>query len=119
MNIAMSEQKINDERYIVVTLQGRITALHAPTLREQFLLFVAQGVKHFVLDLSQVEFMDSAGLATFVSLLKQAQREGGEAKMILPKSEAAQRILRLTRFDKIFPIAETVEAALQIEDIRR
>ncbi len=109
----VTTERNTDKPYNIITLQGRITAFHATTLREQFTAFIARGNKHFVLDLSQVEFLDSAGLAALVNLLKQAQREGGSATMILPKAEAAQRILKLTRFDKVFPVATTVEAAVQ------
>ena len=109
----VTTERNTDKLYSIITLQGRITAFHAATLREQFASFIAKGNKHFILDLSQVEFLDSAGLAALVNLLKQAQREGGDATMILPKAEAAQRILKLTRFDKVFSVASTVEAALQ------
>lgn len=66
-----------------------------------------------MLDLSTVEFLDSAGLAALVNLLKQAKREDGNAIMIIPQLETAQRILRLTRFDKVFPIANSLEEAWQ------
>jgi len=33
--------------------------------------------------------------------------------MVWPKQEAARRILHLTKFDRVFDMAETTEAALQ------
>jgi anti-sigma B factor antagonist len=108
-----TEHKLDKSYRVVITLNGRITAFQAGALREQFAVLSDDGVKYFVLDLSQVEFLDSAGLAALVYLLKHARQEGGDVKMILPKLETAQRILRLTRFDKVFPLEETVETALQ------
>lgn len=108
-----TEHKIDNSHPVVITLNGRITAFQAGALREQFAVLLDDGAKYFVLDLSQVEFLDSAGLAAMVYLLKQARQQGGDAKMILPKLGTAQRILQLTRFDKVFPLEETVEDALQ------
>jgi len=113
MDIITNERTKNGMRCVVITLRGRIAAFHTPMLREQFDGLIAEGVKHFVLDLSHVEFLDSAGLAVLINLLKRAQQEGGDAKMILPKAENAQRILRLTRFDKVFALSETAEEAVQ------
>lgn len=111
MDITITEHTTDTQPYAVVALRGRIAAFHTPVLREQLNTLLAGGTRYYVLDLSHVEFLDSAGLAVLVNLLKRAQQDGGSVKMILPKSEAARRILRLTRFDKVFTIIETSDAA--------
>jgi anti-sigma B factor antagonist len=113
MDIITKEHTKNGTRYSIVILHGRIAAFHTPALREQFDALFLDGVRHFVLDLSSVAFLDSAGLAVLINLLKRTQRDGGDVKMIMPKTEGARRILYLTRFDKVFSIEETVDAALQ------
>ena len=47
-----------------------------------------------------------------VNLLKRAREHGGDVHLVWPAEEAARRILRLTKFDRVFTFAETAEAAL-------
>ncbi len=110
MNLETHEHVV---RQIVIELSGRIDAFHATGLRERIDKLFSEGISHFVLDLSHVQFLDSSGLAVLVSLLKRSKQSDGDVKMVMPESEAATRILRLTRFDKVFDIAPTVEEALK------
>jgi anti-sigma B factor antagonist len=47
-----------------------------------------------------------------VSALKQARQQGGDVKLVWPREEAARRILRLTRFNRVFDLAETANEAI-------
>ena len=110
MQITITEHVI---RILIVAPQERVDAFNAPTLRKRVYQFLDEGAKNFVLNLSAVPFLDSAGLAVLVSVLKRARQAGGDVKMVWPKQEAARRILHLTKFDRVFDMAETTEAALQ------
>ena len=70
------------------------------------------GAQRFVLDLSEVPFLDSAGMAVLVSLLKRARQGGGDVRLVWPAEEGARRILRLTKFDRVFSMADSVAMAL-------
>ncbi len=109
MKIIITEHII---RIVVVAPQDRVDAFSAGELRERVDQLVAEGVRQFVIDLSNVPFLDSAGMAVLVSLLKRARQAEGDVKLVWPKEEAAQRILRLTRFDRVFAMADSVEAAV-------
>lgn len=89
-------------RRIVITPSARLDAFNAPELRSEVDRLLAEGVVNFVLDLSDVTFLDSSGMAVMVSLLKRARQAQGDVKLIMPTSEAAQRILKLTKFDRVF-----------------
>ena len=99
-------------RIAVATPHQRIDAFSAPKLREQLDALLEKGVTRFVLDLSHVPFLDSAGMAVLVSLLKRTRNQNGDVRLVWPAEEAARRILRLTKFDKVFTMSESVEAAL-------
>lgn len=101
-------------RTVVIAPQERIDAFNAPQLRERLLELLNQGVSRIVLDLSSVPFLDSAGMAVLVTTLKRARQAGGDAKLVWPREEAARRILHLTRFDKVFDLAETVDEAVTL-----
>ena len=106
-------QKISQE-VVVVTPQGRFDAFSAPDVRERFeQLLNDEGILNFAVDLSQTTFLDSAGIAVLVSLLKQTRQKGGDVNLVWPNTEAARRILTLTRFDKIFSMFDTLEMAVE------
>ena len=99
-------------RIAVVAPRQRIDAFSAPQLREEIDRLFAGGVQRFVLDLSAVPFLDSAGMAVLVSVLKRARQIGGDVRLVWPAEEAARRILHLTKFDRVFSMADSAEAAL-------
>ena len=100
-------------RIIVIAPEERVDAFSAAALRSRFDEFLAQGVSQFVVDLSRTPFLDSAGMAALVSLLKNARQIGGDVKLVWPTEEAAQRTLRLTKFDRVFEMADTADLALE------
>ncbi len=103
MEIQVSEQIT---RKTIIVLTGRIDAFNVSVLREQFNNLIEDGATLFVVDLSKVTFLDSAGMAALVSLLKKARSNGGDVSLVWPKLEAAKRILRLTKFDRVFTMLE-------------
>jgi anti-anti-sigma factor len=109
MKIATEERQI---RIVVVIPEGRVDAFSAPDLRRRIDELLADGVIHYVCDLSAVDFLDSAGMAVLVSVLKRARQAGGNVKLVKPSAATAQRILHLTKFDRVFDIADTADLAV-------
>lgn len=107
MKITVTEQL---SRTVVVAPKERLDAFSAPQMRERLETLLAEGVTQFVIDLSQTPFLDSAGMAVLVSLLKRARQAGGDVKLVKPTSDAVLRILQLTRFDKVFDMLDTAPA---------
>lgn len=108
MNIEVSMYSI-----AVVAVRDRIDAFAAPELRGRLEQLLAEGIIRFVLDLTEVTFLDSAGMAVLVSLLKRARSAQGDVRLVWPNKEEARRVLRLTKFDRVFEMADTREAALK------
>ncbi len=46
------------------------------------------------------------------SALKRSRQTGGDVKLVWPSTENSRRILRLTHFDRVFDIAEDIDAAM-------
>jgi anti-sigma B factor antagonist len=110
MDINISEYVV---RTHIITLSGRVDAFSAPTLREAQERLLAEGATHFVIDLREVTFLDSSGMAALVALLKRARTSSGDVKLVSPTSTEARRILSLTRFDQVFQMCNTPEEALR------
>lgn len=97
----------------VIAPKGRVDVFTVPELRAVLDRHVDGGTVRFVVDLSEVTFLDSAGMAVLVTLLKRARTGGGNVRLVWPQEEAATRILRLTRFDRVFDMAASVDDALR------
>jgi len=100
-------------RIHILEIRGRLEAFTVSALRDQQATLIDAGASHFVIDLSQTAFMDSAGMSALVSLLKRARQAGGDVVLVKPTDPAAYRILTLTRFDQVFTIKDTVEDAIK------
>ncbi|MBX9920794.1 MAG: STAS domain-containing protein, partial [Mycolicibacterium frederiksbergense] len=57
---------------VVVTPAGRLNMVAAPTLRKELHAIVESGQTRLVVDLSEVDFIDSSGLGALISGLKVA-----------------------------------------------
>ena len=64
-----------------------------------------------VIDLSDVPFMDSAGLGALIGGIRRARENGGEVAVACSRPTLTC-LLHTTGFDRIVPVTETVEAAV-------
>jgi anti-anti-sigma factor len=109
MEIEIEERTL---RVVILAVSGRIDAFTAPSLREQAEQLAADAIRHIVCDLSNVAFMDSAGLAVLVSLMKRCRQARGDVRLVWPSAETARRILQLTKFDRVFERFDDRDAAV-------
>jgi anti-anti-sigma factor len=71
-------------RVCIVRVQGKITfGPNVEQLRGSFEALLETGNSHFVFDLTQVPWMDSAGLGELVACHKKMLARGGTFKLIL------------------------------------
>lgn len=69
--------------------------------------------RHFVLDLQNVEYMDSACLGAMVELLHAMQNKGGRIALV-NAGRNVEYLFRLTQLDRLFPICRDVMAAIEV-----
>ncbi len=63
-----------------------------------------------LIDLSDVPFMDSAGLGALIGGIRRTREGGGEVAVACSR-QSLTRLLHTTGFDRIVPVAESVEEA--------
>ena len=100
----------------VVTICGSLNAAGVDSFREQMQKWMAanESVPQLVLDASEMDYIDSAGLGVLIALLKRATERGGDIR-IACLSNKARMVFEITRAFKIFEIFDTVEEALGAE----
>jgi len=65
-----------------------------------------------VLDLGQLQFIDSSGCGVMISLLRQLKAQGGDMKLCA-LTKTVRSVLELVRMHKIFDIFNTREEAVK------
>jgi anti-sigma B factor antagonist len=94
----------------IVKLQGALNARSAEEAKQTFRNLVKEGVTQVIVDLSEVPFIDSSGLAALVSGLKTLGGEATNLKLASPQSQA-RLLFELTMFDRVFEIHDSVDVA--------
>ena len=91
----------------MVVVRGTLNAASAPELRSRLDESRLGGSRIFVVDLSDVPFIDSAGVATLVALFKRVRFAQGDVRLagLQPRVDRLIRLLRLERVFAIFPDA--------------
>ena len=88
----------------VVSLSGDLDVATAPRLRDELLGLSNRGIRAVMVDLAQLEFIDSSGLGVLVSALRRFREHGGDLALQSPKP-AALKIFEMTGLTTVFAIS--------------
>lgn len=98
---------------LLVRLEGELDHHTAVELRSQIdEKFNNENIKHIVLNLEQLSFMDSSGLGVILGRYKQIQSVGGEM-VVCAISPAVKRLFDMSGLFKIIRLEENELFALQ------
>jgi len=96
----------------IVDVSGDIDLSNSPEVRKAVLREVRDNrAPRVVLNLSEVRYIDSSGVASLVEGLK-ASRDIGSRFMLVGLSGPAREVLQLSRLVKVFEIYDTEVEAL-------
>jgi anti-sigma B factor antagonist len=112
MNIATREVS----HVTIVDLNGRITlGDETGRLRDTIHQLIATGNKKIVLNLSQVDYIDSSGVGELVSSFTAVRNAGGELKLY-GLSKKVRDILNVTKLYTVFDIKDDEFTAVKSFD---
>ena len=100
-----------DMQLIVIKPQGCLDLQSGKTLKEQLASLVPQRHSLWVIDLAQVDSMDSSGLGALVTGLC-AARQSGCRLVICNLLPPVRMIFELTQLDSVLEIFESVDSVL-------
>src|ERR1700752_1998563 len=101
------------DKTTIFDLSGDIDFANSPKVRDSVLREIRESrTPRVVVNLSQVRYMDSSGVASLVEGLK-ASRDLGSRFILVGLSGAAREVLQLSRLVKVFEIYETEVEALE------
>lgn len=89
----------------LVEAQGEVDLTTAPQLREPLMAAATTtGYTDVIVDLREVDFIDSAGLALLVEARKKLVAEKRTLHVLLTPGRQPERVLKLGRFDTIMSL---------------
>ncbi|CAL9338711.1 hypothetical protein SUDANB108_00221 [Streptomyces sp. enrichment culture] len=100
-----------DDRTAIVVVAGDVDLHTAVSLRAYVVALLNRDVRHLVLDLAGVEYVDSSGLSTLVVLLHAAREHGGSLR-VAEVPERLMRMLTMTGISEVLPVHRTVTDAV-------
>ena len=110
MDLKVSWERMNG--VLIASPAGRVDGVSSTAFREALVSEVPAGERALLLDLRDLSYMSSAGLSVLLVLAKRFRGSGKAMGMCgLPAAIAA--VVTLSGFDKIIPVYETRDAALE------
>lgn len=98
------------DRFTVVKLSGEVD-LHNSRDVKKLLLNHLEQLAHILVDFSELDYIDSSGMATLVEAFNLSKSKQLDFHIVGAK-DAPLQVLKLTRLDSIFSLIETREQAL-------
>lgn len=89
----------------LVRFSGRFLAQDVPSARQKLREIIDRGNTRLILDLSELELMDSAALAVLISAYKAASIRDGTVVLLRP-TPMVRRLIELTRLGEVFEVFE-------------
>lgn len=101
------------ERYAVLRLQEKnLNSMIAPDLKSQFVQIAMDGVESLILDLSDVEYVDSSGLSAILTANRIWSDLNGSFVLTGLKSKNVEKLIEISRLDSILTIIPSVEESV-------
>ncbi|HEU4719492.1 MAG TPA: STAS domain-containing protein [Bacteroidia bacterium] len=72
--------------------------------------FFEEGKNRFILDLSELRYMNSSGLNLLITLLTRSRKNGGDL-ILCGISQKVRELLLITKLNSVFTVTDTVEEA--------
>ncbi len=100
------ETEQRDDGVVVVVVHGEVDIRTAPELRDCLAQALDGDVKRLVLDLSDVEFLDSTALSVMVGAHKRLSKTG-EPLTVVASTEPVRRVLSVTGLARVFAVHDS------------
>jgi anti-sigma B factor antagonist len=107
----MELQHTTDRNIEVIQLPQRILMADAKQTKKSLQGFIKKQQPLIALDMREVEFIDSSGLAVLVNCLQTCRRKSGDV-CLFGMRDTVQALFELTRLHTVFPIENLKQDAI-------
>jgi anti-sigma B factor antagonist len=96
----------------IVALEGEIDLHESPNVRETIRPFIEKKAPRIYVDMSQVGYIDSSGLAVLIDAMQRVANYGGKFGLIAIQP-AVRTVLEIARLDQVFRVYPDRAAAVK------
>ena len=110
------------DHYATISLnEDNLNSLIAPNLKSEFVFLRNEGVKNLILDLTDVQYVDSSGLSAILTA-NRLWKDFGAFVICGVKAPSVQRLIKISRLDSILSVMPTLSEAIDyifLDEIQR
>jgi anti-sigma B factor antagonist len=110
--VHMELEYTTDQNIKVIQLPRRILMADAKQLKKSLHHFLDKKQPLVALDMREVEFIDSSGLAVLVNCLQTSRRKSGDV-CLFGMRDTVKTLFELTRLHTVFPIEHRHQEAVE------
>ena len=111
MSMVLYARRLDD--VVIMDLSGRITMGEGTLIvREQIKKLLDAGDRKFLLNLSDVDYIDSSGLGELVTSFTTVRNQGGQLKL-LNLTRRVQDLLQITKLLTVFEVFDSESEAIK------
>jgi anti-anti-sigma factor len=97
---------------IVRLKEKRFDSSKAPLMKTEFLKLISDGTKNILLNLEEVESVDSSGLGSFNFGKRQLNGLGGDMKLCQIKNKV-NNLLKISKLDRVYKVFNSEEEGIK------
>ena len=113
MNDGLVALAIEDRGDVVVArLTGELDIAGAPSTGEEIGKAVPNSALGLVVDMSELEFIDSSGVAMLFGLVRRLSSRRQQLSVVAPQGRPVERVLKIVEFDLAAPVSGDLESAV-------
>lgn len=103
-----------NERYTIFSIKEKnLTSHNSSDLKSEIAILVAEGYNSILLNLSEIDFMDSSGLGALLNADRTTKENNGFL-VIYGLNENNSNLIRIAKLDKVLIIAPTQKEAIDL-----
>jgi len=118
----MKYQIDKQDRYAIFSLEeANLNSMIAPVLKSEFVFLKNEGVRNLILDLKEVQYIDSSGLSSILTA-NRLWSDDGSFVMTNMNSDGVKKLIEISKLDTILTIIPTLDESIEyvfMEDIER
>lgn len=109
--MAFSYELVKNDGLVVLSMAGKLVdKVEAIEIRVEIDEELEEGASRFIIDLSDLEYMNSTGLNILINLMNKARNEGGEAIVVGAKPRISA-LFAVTKLNSVFMMKANREEA--------
>jgi anti-anti-sigma factor len=90
----------------ILLLSGELDAAACPGVESELLRVESESAPQIVVDLMDLSFIDSTGIALLVAAMRRSEQDSGRLRFIQSESKDVQRLLELCGLNAYLPFVE-------------